>query len=191
MTKSPVNNCINNKKGRGGQNEIKFPSPKTDEDVKKRHNIINLVHPDAAETPYGQAFENFYDAREHIQALGNKTGNTTAIGGEEFKLFDNLTMRWIKTSKLGQLLWVICIDNDGEKKFPFKAYKIYANKIARGLISEGIYKASQVEIVPKKTTNDELNDMNERFVPNNDDHFNEMIFHEAIAVKDEALESLI
>jgi hypothetical protein len=53
MTKSPVNNCINNKKGRGGQNEIKFPSPKTDEDVKKRHNIINLVHPDAAETPYG------------------------------------------------------------------------------------------------------------------------------------------
>jgi hypothetical protein len=35
MTKSPVNNGINNKKGRGGQNEIKFPSPKKDEDVKK------------------------------------------------------------------------------------------------------------------------------------------------------------
>ncbi len=28
MTKSPDNNGINNKKGRGGQNEIKFPSPK-------------------------------------------------------------------------------------------------------------------------------------------------------------------
>ncbi len=96
MTKSPVNNGINNKKGRGGQNEIKFPSPKKDEDVKKRHNIINLVHPDAAET-----FKNFYDAREHIKALGNKTGDTTAIGGEEFKPFDNLTTRWIKTSKLG------------------------------------------------------------------------------------------
>jgi hypothetical protein len=53
MTKSPVNNGINNKKGRGGQNEIKFPSPKKDEDLKKRHKIINLVHPDAAETPYG------------------------------------------------------------------------------------------------------------------------------------------
>jgi hypothetical protein len=150
MTKSPVNNGINNKKGRGGQNEIKFPSPKKDKDVKKRHKIINLVHPDAAETPYGWAFKNFYDAREHIKALGNKTGDTTAIGGEEFKPFDNLTTRWIKTSKLGQLLWVIHIDNDGEKKFPLEAHKIYANKIARGLISEGIYKASQVEIVPKK-----------------------------------------
>jgi hypothetical protein len=82
--------------------------------------------------------------------LGNQIGDTTAIGGEEFKPFDNLTTRWIKTSKLGQLLWVICIDNDGEQKFPLEAHKIYASKIARGLISEGIYKASQVEIVPKK-----------------------------------------
>jgi hypothetical protein len=40
------------KKGRGGQNEMKFLSPKKDEDVKKRHKIINLIHPDAAETPY-------------------------------------------------------------------------------------------------------------------------------------------
>ncbi len=93
---------------------------------------------------------------------------------------------------MGQLLWVIRIDNDGEKKFPLEAHKIYANKIARGLISEGIYKASQVEIVPpKKLTNDELNDMNEYFVPNNDDRFNEMLFHEAIAVKGKALESPI
>ncbi len=91
-----------------------------------------------------------YDAREHIKALGNKTGDTTAIGGEEFKPFDNLTTRWIKTSKLGQLLWVIRIDDDSEKKFPLQTHKIYANKIARRLISEGIHKASQVEIAPKK-----------------------------------------
>jgi hypothetical protein len=118
MTKSPVNNGINNKNGSGGQNEIKVPSPKRDEDVKKRQKIINLVHPDAAETSYGWAFKNFYDAREHIKVLGNKTGDTTAIGGEEFKPFDNLTIRWIKTFKLNQLLWVIRIDNDDEKKFP-------------------------------------------------------------------------
>ncbi len=62
MTKSPVNNGIINKKGIGGQNEIKFPSPKKDEDVKKRHKIINLIHPDAAVTSYGWAFKNFYDA---------------------------------------------------------------------------------------------------------------------------------
>jgi hypothetical protein len=83
--------------------------------------------------------------------LRNKTGDTTAIGGKEFKPFNNLTTRLIKPSKLGQLLWVICIDNDGERKFPMEAHKIYANKIVRGLISEGIYKALQVEVVPKKT----------------------------------------
>jgi hypothetical protein len=100
MTKSPVNNGINNKKGRGRKNEIKFPSKKKDKDVKKRHKIINLVHPDAAETPYGWAFKNFYVAREHIKALGNKTRDTTAIGGEEFKPFDLLATRWIETCDL-------------------------------------------------------------------------------------------
>jgi hypothetical protein len=44
-------------KGKGGQNESKFPSQKKDKDVKKRHKIINLLHPDAAETPYGWAFD--------------------------------------------------------------------------------------------------------------------------------------
>jgi hypothetical protein len=98
--------------------------------------------------------------------LGNKTRDTTAIEGEEFEPFDILTTRWIKTSKLGQLLWVIRIDDDGEKKFLLEAHKIYANKIARGLITEGIYEASQEEIVPPpKLTKDELNDMIECFVP--------------------------
>ncbi len=72
-----------------------------------------------------------------------------------------------------------------------EAHKIYANSIARELISEGIYKALQVEVVPKKHANDKLNDMNKRFSSFNDDRFNDTIFHEAIAVKDERLESLI
>jgi hypothetical protein len=76
-------------------------------------------------------------------------GDTTAMGVNGFKPFNNLTTRWIKTSKLGQLLWVIQIDNDGERKFSMEAHKIYANKIARGLISEGIFKALQVEVVQK------------------------------------------
>jgi hypothetical protein len=84
-------------------------------------------------------FKNFYDATEHLKALSNKTGDTTTIRGKEFKPFDNLIMRWIKIPKLGQLLWVIRIDNDDERKFPMEAHKIYANKIAHGLISEGIY----------------------------------------------------
>ncbi len=148
MTKSPVNN--RNKKGKGGQNESKFPSPKKDKDIKKRHKIINLVHPGAAESPYGWAFENFYDAREHLKDLSNKTGGTPAIGGKELKPFDNLTTKWIKSSKLGQLLWAIRIDDDGEREFLMEAHKIYANKIVHGLISEGIYKAFQVELIQKK-----------------------------------------
>jgi hypothetical protein len=72
MAKSPVNN--GNKQGKGGQNRRKFSPKKKDKDGTKRHKIINLVHPDAAETPYGWAFKNFYDAREHIKALSNKTG---------------------------------------------------------------------------------------------------------------------
>ncbi len=64
--------------------------------MKKRHKIqINLVHPDAAETPYRWAFENFYDAREHLKALSNIMGDTAAIRDKEFKPFDNLTTRWI------------------------------------------------------------------------------------------------
>jgi hypothetical protein len=42
-----------------------FHLQKKDKDVKKKHEIINLIHPDAAETPYGWAFENFYDDKEH------------------------------------------------------------------------------------------------------------------------------
>jgi hypothetical protein len=35
MTKSPVNNGINSKKERGGQNEIKFPSQKKSQGFEK------------------------------------------------------------------------------------------------------------------------------------------------------------
>jgi hypothetical protein len=45
--------------------------------------------------------QKFYDAREHIKALGNKTRDTTAIKEKECKQFDDLTTRWIETSKLG------------------------------------------------------------------------------------------
>jgi hypothetical protein len=126
MTKSPVNN--GNRKKKVVKMKATF-HPTKDKYMEKRHKIINLVHPDAAETLYGWAFKNFYDAREDLKTLSNK--DTTAIGGKEFKQFNNLTMRWIKTSKLGQLLWIIRNDNDGERKFPIEAHKIYANKIAR------------------------------------------------------------
>jgi hypothetical protein len=127
--------------------------------------------------------------------LSNKKGDIAVIGSEEFKLFSNLTTTWISNSILGQLLWVIHVDTylsiDSEKKFPMEAHKIYANKIARRVISEGIFKALQVEVMSKKLTNDKVNDMNGRFNPFTDDSFNYTFFHEAIAVKDEALESLI
>ncbi len=143
--------------------------------MKKRHKIINLIHPDAAKTPYGWAFENFYDPQEHLKALSNKTGDATAIGGEEFKPFDNLTTRWIKTSKLGQLLWVIHIDNDGKENSQWKLtnsmlIKLHMDQSLRESIKHHKWRWFQ------KLTNDKLNNMNERFGPYNDDHFNKMIF---------------
>jgi hypothetical protein len=80
---------------------------------------------------------------------------------------------------------------DSDKKFPKEAHKIYTNKIACGVFSEGIFKTLQVEVMSKKLTNDKVNNMNWRFNPITDEHFNATIFHEAIAVKDEVLESLV
>ena len=81
---------------------IKSESPQQNEDWKKRSKIIILVGQDDQNTPWGYAFDNFYNARNIIKALSNKAGETTAIGNVEFKPFDNLTTKWIKSSEMGQ-----------------------------------------------------------------------------------------
>jgi hypothetical protein len=84
-------------------------SPKKGVKEKKLGNkIINVTYPD--NTPFGWAFDNFYDAKDFVKHLFNRDGNATIFGGIEFKLFSNLTMKWVKSLMLGNLLWIIHID---------------------------------------------------------------------------------
>jgi len=79
---------------------VKSESPQKNEDWKRRSKIIILVGYDDQNTPWGYAFDNFYDGRNIIKSLSNKMGETTSIGNVEFKPFDNLT-----TSGLNHRNW--------------------------------------------------------------------------------------
>jgi hypothetical protein len=84
-------------------------SPKKGVEEKKLgHKIINVTYPDS--TPFGLAFDNFYDAKDFVKHLSNRDGKVTIFGGIEFKPFSNLTTKLLKSLMLGNLLWIICID---------------------------------------------------------------------------------
>jgi len=182
------------KKRKGSpNNDVKLESPKRPEEDKKKHQIIILVGHDTKNTPWGYAFTNFYDGRNFIKALSNKSGNITAIGTEEFKPFDNLTTKWITSSELGENLWVIRIDHsqDGDSMFPLKCHEAFANKIARAILSVSMFKTSRLDVIKKKLSIDEQNDLDNRFMPYYENLATELMFKESIAVKDKALEDLI
>ncbi len=60
----------------------------------KFRNIIPLVDNDG--TPYGWAFENFYNGKDFVKDLSNRNDALIFLGGMEFKSFFNLTTRWVK-----------------------------------------------------------------------------------------------
>ncbi len=67
-------------------------SPKKGVEEKKLgHKIINVTYPD--NTPFGWAFDNFYDAKDFVKHLSNRDGKVTIFGGIEFKPFSNLTTK--------------------------------------------------------------------------------------------------
>jgi hypothetical protein len=67
-------------------------SPKKGVKEKKLgHKIINVTYPDI--TPFGWAFDNFYDAKDFAKHLSNRDGKVTIFGGIEFKPFSNLTTK--------------------------------------------------------------------------------------------------
>jgi hypothetical protein len=93
--------------------------------------LINVTYPD--NTPFGWAFDNFYDAKDFAKHLSNRDGEVAIFVGIEFKPFSNLTTKWVKSSTLGKLLWIIHIDttkNGTEDSFPMQAHLAFANKIA-------------------------------------------------------------
>jgi hypothetical protein len=129
------------------------------EKKQKVHNIIPLQYSD--ETPFGWAFEHFYDAKEFLKSLCKN--DTTYLGGEEFKPFSNLTVHWVKNSALGVNLWIIHIDaetNDDEKPFPIQCHVLFANKIARVLLHHVPWPKEKVKvhksIIMDRSTESEL-----------------------------------
>ncbi len=130
------------------QRQWKVTARKGVEEKKLGRKIINVTYPD--NTPFGWAFDNFYDAKDFVKHLSNRDGKVTIFGGIEFKPFSNLTTKWVQSSMLGKLLWIIHIDttkNGMDNSFPMQAHLVFANKIARAIISQNIWQEGGIDVV--------------------------------------------
>jgi hypothetical protein len=131
------------------------------------HKIINVTYPD--NTPFGWAFDNFYDSKDFVKHLSNRVGKVTIFGGIEFKPFSNLTKKWVKSSMLGNLLWIVCIDttkNGMEDSFPLQAHLAFANKIARAIISQNIWQEGGIDVVGVSLSESQVADLMAHFYTN-------------------------
>ena len=168
------------------------PSPaQKKKDERNKPKIVNLIHPSG--TCYGWAFYNFYDAKEELKSLSNRLGMITVIGGEELKPFSNLTTKWLKEAEFSNYIWVIRIDLDLDGAyncFPLKAHVAYGNKIARGVIAQGIWGKGEVEVKTVTLSHAEAVDLDERFSVVHNQAADDA-FDEAIREADSALEALI
>ena len=178
------------------------PSRKYSPSIKKENEgekgnikkIVIVSNHDA--TPYGWAFQGFFEAKEFLKSLSNRNGESTHFGNEEYRAFSNLTTKWVKTSVFNNLIWVIRIDKemDGEDNcFPLlneKAHAAYGNKIARGVIQENVFGANEIVVVKATLTETEATDLEEHFSPVYND-VRDTIFHEAIKAMDSDVEDLI
>jgi hypothetical protein len=156
------------------------------------HKIINVTYPD--NPPFGWAFDNFYDAKDFVKHLSNRDGKVTIFGGIEFKPFSNPTTKWVKSSILGNLLWIIRIGttkNGTEDSFPMQAHLAFANKIARAIISQNIWQEGGIDVVGVSLNESQVADLTAHFYTNTFDEAREAIFQEAIKAAEEEVESLI
>jgi hypothetical protein len=156
------------------------------------HKIINVTYPD--NTPFGWAFDNFYDAKNFVKYLFDRDGEVTILGGIEFKQFSNLTMKWVNSLMLGNFLWIIRIDttkNGIEDSFPMQAHLAFANKIAWAIISQNIWQEGGIDVVEVSLNESQVADLTTHFYTNTFDEAREAIFQEAIKAAKEEVESLI
>ncbi len=125
-------------------------STKTDnngEKAKEIHKIYTLSKADG--TPYGWAFLDFFDVKEWIKSMCNREGRTTNLGNEKFKLFTNLTIRWILHLNVADKLWVIKIDatmTETEGSFPMGLHVPFAIRL-HGLSYRQIFSGRQVLLI--------------------------------------------
>ena len=178
----------------GGGTTVKYSSPSPNQKKKDERNkpkIDNLMHPNG--TCYGWAFHNFYDAKEELKRISNKLGAITIIGSEELKPFSNLTTKWLKEAEYSNYIWVIRIDleQDGPGPcFPVKCHEASGKKIARGVISQGIWGKGEVEVKMATLSHAEAIDLDVRFSVVHNQAADDA-FDEAIREADSALEDLI
>jgi len=117
----------------------------------------------------------------------------TVIGGEELKPFSNLTTKWLKEAEFSNYIWVIRIDLDLDGAyncFPLNCHVAYGNKIARGVIAQGIWGKGEVEVKTVTLSHAEAVDLDERFSVVHNQAADDA-FDEAIREADSALEDLI
>jgi hypothetical protein len=130
-------------------NENLQHSPKIGVEEKKLgHKIIIVTYPD--KTPFGWAFNNFYDAKDFVKHVSNWDGKVPIFGGIEFKPFSNLTTKWVKSTMLGNLLWIIRIGmtkNRTEDSFPMQACLEFVNKIVQAIICQNIWQEGGIDVV--------------------------------------------
>jgi hypothetical protein len=154
--------------------------------------IINVTYPD--NTPFSWAFDNIYVAKDFVKHLSNRDGKVTMFGGIEFKPFSNLTTKWVKSSMLGNLLWIIRTDttkNGMEDSFPLQGHLAFANKIVRAIISQNIWQEGGIDVVGVSLNESQVADLMAHFHTNTFDKAREAIFQEAIKAAKEEVESLI
>ena len=166
--------------------------PNLIEKKERVHSIIPLQCPD--KTPYGWAFENFYDAKEFLKHLCNRKNEITYLGEEEFKPFSNLTAHWVKSSSLGDNLWIIHIDvqeNDEENAFPIQCFALFSNKIARALLQQVIWPKQKVEVGKSIIMDDSTESELTLIIERNNKFISEVIIGQSILPGDSELESLI
>ena len=179
-------------KAGGGTLQKYSPSPaQKKKDERNKPKIVNLMHPNG--TCYGWAFHNFYAAKEELKSLSNRLGMITVIGGEELKPFSNLTTKWLKEAEFSNYIWVIRIDLDLDGAyncFPLNCHVAYGNKIARGVIAQGIWGKGEVEVKTVTLSHAEAVDLDERFSVVHNQAADDA-FDEAIREADSALEDLI
>ena len=147
------------------------PSPKSrnnGDKVKEIHKILILEKADG--TPFGWAFIGFYDVKEWLKSLCNRDGSLTSLGDETFQPFTNLSIRWILNSELADKIWVIYIDTNNGKingLFPVTAHVLYANKIARAVLSSNVnWVPGTFEVMSYTLTKSQEEDLKTHVEPN-------------------------
>jgi hypothetical protein len=180
------------KKGLNASEKLQHIPEEWSQRKKLGHKIINVTYPDYA--TFGWAFENFYDAMDFVKHLSNRDGKVAIFGGIEFKPSSNLTTKWVKSSMLGNLLWIIRIDttkNGTEDSFPTQAHLAFANKIDKAIISQNIWQEGGIDVVGVLLNESQVADLTAHFYTNTFDEAREAIFQEAIKAAEEEVESLI